>query len=262
MEFLIVIGLLLAQRYWWQPLPLATLSIDRLIAALPFAPTQESGIKEAALWVVIPSMLILLVAVLLDDTALGLPLFVLSLGLMLIVLDVPPSGPMLDSFLMAEGPQGEASRPQSEEKFIYHLSVLHRELLTPILLFLVFGLWVVVAWRLSRWWLDRAMFSGEPQEHLKRLADALKLLDGMTLRVSLLVLVFWRSYRVIWTLFIRSLETWSLDLDANLSQAMTQMRATFEGGSPANQGLAIESLLNRLLLGWAGFAALLEILVA
>jgi len=257
-----VIGLLLAQRYWWRSLPLAALSIDRLIAALPFAPRQESGIKETLAWVVIPSLVILLVTVLLDDTALGLPLFILSLGLMFIILDVPPSGPMLDLFLMAEGAEDETSNPQNEETFIYHLSVLHRELLTPIFLFLVFGLWVVVAWRLSRWWLNRAMLIGEPQDHLKGLADALNLLDGMTLRVSLLVLVFWRSYRVIWTLFIRSLETWSLDLDANLSQAMTQMRVSFEDGPPANQGLVIESLLNRLLLGWAGFAALLEILVA
>ena len=41
-------------------------------------------------------------------------------------------------------------------------------------------------------------------------------LDSLALRVSLFVLVFWRGFGAIWTLFLQS-ETWQVDLEVIFS---------------------------------------------
>ena len=77
--------------------------------------------------------------------------------------------------------------------------------------------------------------------------------------MSLFVLVFWRGFGAIWTLFLQSLETWQVDLEVSLKSVWEQVQDRgsvdegYSGDDPA------ERLLNRLLLGWAGMAALFEI---
>lgn len=262
MEFLIVTALLLAQRFWWQPLPWAELSIHQLLSGLPWEPKEVPDLEDLALWVVMPTALILMLSVMLDDALLGLPLLILSVVLILLALNVQPSGPILDALLLSgEGTSDAASR-HSEGQFSDHLVMLHRELLTPILLLLVMGIWSVVAWRLGRWWLDRASIHGRLHDQARMLDDILSILESMTLRVSLLVLVFWRSYRAVWSLFVQSLENWRLDVDATLLQMNPYMTMTSHDEDPLDSRSAPESFLNRLLLGWAGLAALLEILLS
>ena len=75
------------------------------------------------------------------------------------------------------------------------------------------------------------------------------------------MLVFWRGFGAIWTLFLQSLEAWRVDLEVSLTSAWEQVN---RGSQDERQSVddPAERLLNRLLLGWAGMAALFEIVVS
>ena len=73
------------------------------------------------------------------------------------------------------------------------------------------------------------------------------------------VLVFWRGFGAIWTLFLQSLETWQVDLEVSLTSVWEQVQDRGFGDEGYSADDLAERLLSRLLLGWAGMAALFEI---
>ena len=73
------------------------------------------------------------------------------------------------------------------------------------------------------------------------------------------MLVFWRGFGVVWTLFLQSLETWQVDLEVFLASVWEQVQHRGPGAEGRSADEPAERLLNRLLLGWAGMAALFEI---
>ena len=94
---------------------------------------------------------------------------------------------------------------------------------------------------------------------MARLQQVIPGLDSLALRVSLFVLVFWRGFGAIWTLFLQSLETWQVDLEVSLTSVWEQVQDRGFGDEGYSADDLAERLLNRLLLGWAGMAALFEI---
>ena len=259
MEFLIIIVLLVAQRFWWQLLPLTSWGSDQWTALASDRLGSEPSAQSYVSWVLLPSALVILLSLALDDLLLDFPSLIVTGLLMLVAIESTPSGPLLDQQVRAsEGPL-EIDYSRSDYGLVHHLCALHRGLLAPVLLLLVLGIWAVVAWRLHAWFVSHYQRREAGGELMARLQQILPGLDSLALRVSLFVLVFWRGFGAIWTLFLQSLETWQVDLEVSLTSVWEQVQDRgsvdegYSGDDPA------ERLLNRLLLGWAGMAALFEI---
>lgn len=261
MEFLIIIVLLMAQRFWWERLPLASWGSDQWMASASERLGTESSAQGYVSWVLLPSALVFLLAFAIDDLLLGFPALIMTGLLMLVAIESTPSGPFLDRHIEAsEGPP-EFGYTRSDQSWVHHLCALHRGFLVPIFLLLVLGIWAVVAWRLHAWFVSQYQPREAGGELMVRLKQVTPGLDSLALRVSLFVLVFWRGFGAIWTLFLRSLEAWRVDLEVSLTSAWEQVN---RGSQDERQSVddPAERLLNRLLLGWAGMAALFEIVVS
>ena len=178
---------------------------------------------------------------------------------MLVAIESTPSGPLLDQQVRASEGALEMDYSRSDYGLVHHLCALHRGLLTPVLLLLVLGIWAVVAWRLHAWFVSHYQRREAGGELMARLQQILPGLDSLALRVSLFVLVFWRGFGAIWTLFLQSLETWQVDLEVSLTSVWEQVQDRGFGDEGYSADDLAERLLNRLLLGWAGMAALFEI---
>ncbi len=259
MEFLIIIGLLVAQRFWWQTLPLTSWGSDQWTAVVSERLGIEPSVQAYVSWVILPSAIVFCLALALDDLLMGFPVFLMTGLLVLVAIESTPSGPFLDQYIVASDGSPDLDDSRSDHGLIHHLSSLHRGFFAPLLLLLVLGVWAVVAWRLHGWFVSHCQRREAGGELIGRLRQVLPGLDSLALRVSLFVLVFWRGFGVIWTLFLQSLETWQVDLEVFLSSVWEQVQHRGPGAGAQSADGPAERLLNRLLLGWAGIAALFEI---
>ena len=259
MEFLIIIVLLVAQRFWWQTLPLASWGGDQWTAVVSDRLGSEPSAQAYVSWVLLPSALVFLLALALDDLLMGFAAFILTGLLVLIAIESAPSGPFLDQHTVASDNAPDLDDSRSDYGLVHHMCSLHRELLAPLLLLLVLGIWAVVAWRLHGWFVSHYQRREVGGELMTRLEQVLPGLESLALRVSLFVLVFWRGFGVVWTLFLQSLETWQVDLEVSLASVWEQVQHRGPGAEGRSADDPAERLLNRLLLGWAGMTALFEI---
>ena len=259
MEFLIIIVLLVAQRFWWQTLPLASWGGDQWTAVVSDRLGSEPSARAYVSWVLLPSALVFLLALALDDLLMGFAAFILTGLLVLIAIESAPSGPFLDQHTVASDNAPDLDDSRSDYGLVHHMCSLHRELFAPLLLLLVLGIWAVVAWRLHGWFVSHYQRREVGGELMTRLEQVLPGLDSLALRVSLFVLVFWRGFGVVWTLFLQSLETWQVDLEVSLASVWEQVQHRGPGAEGRSADDPAEQLLNRLLLGWAGMTALFEI---
>ena len=259
MEFLIIIVLLVAQRFWWQTLPLASWGSDQWTAVVSERLGSEPSAQAYVSWVILPSALVFFLALALDDFLMGFPAFLMTGLLVLVAIESTPSGPFLDQHIVASDSSLDLDDSRSDYGLIHHLCSLHRGFFAPLLLLLVLGIWAVVAWRLHGWFVSHYQRREAGGELMARLRQLLPGLDSLALRVSLFVLVFWRGFGVIWTLFLQSLETWQVHLEVFLASVWGQVQHSGSGAETRSADDPAERLLNRLLLGWAGMAALFEI---
>jgi len=259
MEFLIIIGLLVAQRFWWQTLPLGLWGSDQWTAVVSERLGSEPSVQAYVSWVVLPSALVFFLAFALDDFLMGFPAFLVTGLLVLVAIESTPSGPFLDQHIVVSDSSLDLDDSRSDYGLIHHLCSLHRGFFAPLFLLLVLGIWAVVAWRLHGWFVSHYQRREAGGEFIARLRQLLPGLDSLALRVSLFVLVFWRGFGVIWTLFLQSLETWQVDLEVFLASVWEQVQYRGPGAEAQAARDPAERLLNRLLLGWAGMAALFEI---
>ena len=259
MEFLIIIVLLVAQRFWWQTLPLASWGSDQWLAVVSGRLGSEPSAQAYVSWVIVPSALVFLLSLALDDLLMGFPAFLVTGLLVLVAIESTPSGPFLDQHIVAGDRSQDLVDARSDHGLVHHLCSLHRGLFAPFLLLLVLGVWAVVAWRLHGWFVSHYQRREVGGELMERLQQVLPGLDSLALRVSLFVLVFWRGFGAIWTLFLQSLETWQVDLEVFLASVWEQVQHRGSEAEAQSADNPAERLLNRLLLGWAGTAALFEI---
>jgi len=92
MEFLIIIVLLVAQRFWWQMLPLTSWGSDQWTAVVSERLGIEPSVQAYVSWVILPSALVFCLALALDDLLMGFPVFLMTGLLVLVAIEPTPSG--------------------------------------------------------------------------------------------------------------------------------------------------------------------------
>ena len=129
MELLINIVLLVAQRFWWQTLPLALWGSDQWTAVVSERLGIEPSVQAYVSWVILPSALVFCLALALDDLLMGFPAFLMTGLLVLVAIESTPSGPFLDQYIVASDGSPDLDDSRSDHGLIHHLCSLHRGVL-------------------------------------------------------------------------------------------------------------------------------------
>ena len=273
MDFVIVLLLLLAVRYWWGEMPVFGAELaGRWIASVGL---YLEGIPAYLVSVLLPTLTLAWLAVVGGEIGFGLPLLMLHVVVLLWVVRAPSPEFVFDA-LHVEARQADSVaedlKATLDQRLRQLLAMLHEDFFVYVLWYLLLGPAGPVFCYLQRQF-ERSTRSKSDASNItvdssfgefNQMQISLWLI-GLAVRVSLLLLALVGQFKEGWRYFLDSLKVWTLD-DGDL------LHTAFEAalGTPPQGGLDLasarlwldqyEKLLSRLFFGWMGFAALLMLL--
>jgi hypothetical protein len=272
MDFVIVLLLLLAVRYWWGELPVFGAGLaGRWLAWIAL---HLEGIPVYVVGVLLPSLGLGWLSATGSHIGFGLPVLILHVVVLLWVIRAPSPEFIFDA-LHVQTRQSEDTavglKARQDHQLRELLVMLHEDFFVYVLWYLLLGPAGPLFCYLQRQFEQLnipASDASVPVPDLGRDNNSRTHISpwliGLAVRVSLLLLALVGQFKEGWRLFLDSLKTWTLDESDLLHSGFEAVLRTDEEDDFAASSRhwldRYEQLLSRLFFGWMGFAAVLILL--
>ena len=272
MDFVIVLLLLLAVRYWWGEMPIFGAGLAN--RWLGWIALYLEGIPAYVMGVLLPSLALGWLSASGGQIGFGLPILILHVVVLLWVVRAPSPEFVFDALHVesrqVEEPDGGLKARQNQQ-LRQLLATLHEDFFVYVLWYLLIGPAGPVFCYLQRQFeqsnspaLDLS-YNGPDfgDENISRTLISPWLI-GLAVRVSLLLLALVGQFKEGWRYFLDSLKAWTLEDGDLLHTGFEAVLGTDAEGDFAESSRQwldqYEKLLSRLFFGWMGFATVLMLL--